>query len=67
MKCDIVNTKNPGFILLRMEAENDDERGVVAELQKLDRSDDASPIGSFGGDMVEVKVVRQLNPAIAFP
>ena len=60
MKCSIVNRNSTGILLMRLEAENPEEAEVVHELQALDRSDELSPIASFGGWMVEVKVPRLL-------
>ena len=61
MKCSIVNRADPKCLVLRLEAETSDERVDVEELQKLDRSDTLSPIASFGGSMVEVKVLRTMS------
>lgn len=61
MKCSIVNRKDPKFLLIRLEAETEEEAEVVKELQNLDRSDSKSTIASFGGRMVEVKVPRVME------
>jgi len=58
MKCSIVQRADPNFLLLRLEAETEEESEDVKELQDLDRCDELSSIASFGGCMVEVRVPR---------